>query len=295
MSELSRKMQIEFLAGDNRRDEGLVTPEDVVRYDNLSYGPDPVYHVLDVYRPKKEDGYLPVIVNVHGGGWVYGTKETYQFYGMNLAQRGFAVVNFSYRLAPETKFPGPLEDMNQVIQWMYDHAEEYKLDMDHVFAVGDSAGCNILGMYCSICTDHEYAMEFPFVVPNVFRPKAIAMNCGAFRIFQPDGSVIWENDKILMQDYLPNGGDEKERSLINVVDHINPDFPPTFIMDAYGDFLLVEVPWLVEELVKKQVSYAVRIYGSKDQQLDHVFHVNIKHPVAKVCNDDECSFFKSYV
>ena len=58
---------------------------------------------LDVYRPKLNiKGKLPVIMSVHGGGWVYGDKDVYQWYCMNLAQRGFAVVNYSYRLAQNT-------------------------------------------------------------------------------------------------------------------------------------------------------------------------------------------------
>lgn len=55
---------------------------------------------------------IPVIVSVHGGGWGYGDKERYQYYCMSLAQQGFAVVNFSYRLASKYKFPAPLEDTN---------------------------------------------------------------------------------------------------------------------------------------------------------------------------------------
>ncbi|MFR5151238.1 MAG: carboxylesterase family protein [Ruminococcus sp.] len=59
---------------------------------------------LDVYRPKQAQGEdLPVIISVHGGAWMYGDKERYQYYCMSLAQRGFAVVNFTYRLAHESK------------------------------------------------------------------------------------------------------------------------------------------------------------------------------------------------
>ena len=53
-----------------------------------------------------------VIVHIHGGGWVYGTKETYQFYGMSLAKEGFAFVNFTYHLGPDVVFPGILEDVD---------------------------------------------------------------------------------------------------------------------------------------------------------------------------------------
>ena len=67
---------------------------------------------MDVYRPRDTDAVIPVIVSVHGGGWGYGDKERYQYYCMSLAQQGFAVVNFSYRLASKYKFPAPLEDTN---------------------------------------------------------------------------------------------------------------------------------------------------------------------------------------
>lgn len=68
---------------DAKRDEGLTTPDDIKRFDNIRYG----LHerkILDVYRPKGQEGRLPVIVSVHGGGWVYGNKEIMQFYCMSL-------------------------------------------------------------------------------------------------------------------------------------------------------------------------------------------------------------------
>ena len=85
------------------RDAGLETPDNIIRYDNICYGKDPVWNLLDVYHLKGVRGLCPTIVSVHGGGWVYGDKELYQYYCMNLAQKGFAVVNFTYRLAPEFK------------------------------------------------------------------------------------------------------------------------------------------------------------------------------------------------
>lgn len=86
MSELSKRMRAEWSVNDAKRDAGLTTPETVERFDGLAYGPDPVWNRLDVYRPKCERGNrLPVIVSIHGGGWVYGDKELYQFYCMSLA------------------------------------------------------------------------------------------------------------------------------------------------------------------------------------------------------------------
>ena len=117
MSFTSFLLRSAFERGDNKRDAGLETPEDIRRYDDIAYGGDARWQVLDVYRPKNETGKLPVIVSVHGGGWVYGDKERYQYYCMSLAQHGFAVVNYTYRLAPKFKFPASLEDTNLVFRW----------------------------------------------------------------------------------------------------------------------------------------------------------------------------------
>ena len=75
MSQASDTMRREWKINDAKRDAGLTTPEDICRYDDLVYGPDPVWNKLDVYRPKNLEGKLPVIVNVHGGGWIYGDKN----------------------------------------------------------------------------------------------------------------------------------------------------------------------------------------------------------------------------
>ena len=289
MSLKADQIRMEFKASDDIRDAGLTTPEDIVRYDDIVYGEDPKWQSLDVYRPKAAEGkVLPVIVSVHGGGWVYGDKERYQFYCMNLAQRGFAVVNFSYRLAPESKYPAPLEDANAVFTWVLAHAQEYGFDKEHIFAVGDSAGGHLLGLYANICTNPDYAKEYAFQVPEGFAPTAIALNCGAY--------VIWrERDAELMQDFLPERGTEREYGLIDVLAHITPDFPPTFFMTSNGDFLKMQAPGLAAKLLEQGVPFVYRCYGDKENELQHVFHCNIRTEAARRCNDEECNFFKSYI
>ena len=74
---------------------------------------------------------------------------------------------YAYRLAPEYKFPAALEDTNLVVQWMLEHAQDYALDTEHVFMVGDSAGAHLLGLYTGICTNPEYAGKYSFTIPQV--------------------------------------------------------------------------------------------------------------------------------
>ena len=292
MSQASDTMRREWKINDAKRDAGLTTPDDIQRFDDIQYGPDPVENKLDVYRPKNAQGKIPVIVSVHGGGWVYGDKELYQFYGMTLAQRGFAVVNFTYRLAPEVKFPAPLEDTNNVISWMYENQEEYSLDMDHVFMVGDSAGGHLCGLYSAICTNPEYAVNYTFKVPNGFVPQAVALNCGAYNPLSEVGVLGGEQDQEIMEDFLPEKGSARERALVNVTDHVTEKFPPVYLMTCVGDFCRPQAPLLEATLKKNGVYYEFKTYGTEENPLYHVFHLTIQEPEGQKCNDEECDFFR---
>lgn len=292
MSQASEMVRTEFKKGDDLRDAGLTTPADIIRFDDIPYGPDPAQQSLDVYRPRSGDGKkLPVIVSVHGGGWVYGDKERYQYYCMSLAQRGFAVVNFTYRLAPENKFPASLEDTNSVFTWVLANGEAYGFDTGHVFAVGDSAGAHNLGLYSSICTNPSYAARYPFQPPRGFRPAAIALNCGAYHI------DVSKNDltAALIGDLLPEKGSPEELELIDVLRHITGAYPPTFFMTCTEDFLKDQAPLLAAVLQAEDVPYICRYYGDKEDRLPHVFHCNIRLEDAKLCNDEECEFFRKYL
>ena len=294
MSELSDKVRKQFKEADDERDALMTTPEDVERWDNIVYGKlDRKAQVLDVYRPRQaEDEDLPVIISVHGGGWVYGDKERYQYYCMSLAQRGFAVVNFTYRLAPEYKFPAPLEDLNLVCKWVMKRAGRYHFDTERIFAVGDSAGANILGLYAGICTNPDYAKEYDFQIPEGFALTAVGLNCCAYTIDKNDPTQAMTLE--LMKDFLPEQGTEEELKKLNVLNWITDVYPPVFCMTAVNDFLKPQALALVEKLTENQVPFVYRVFGDKVNQLGHVFHCDIKTVDAAQCNDAECDFFREF-
>ncbi len=292
MSAFSDEIRRSFKESDDKRDAGLSTPEGIVRFDDICYGSDKTWQLLDLYRPKGTEGKrLPVIVSVHGGGWVYGDKERYQYYCMDLALRGFAVVNFTYRLAPEHKFPAAIEDTNLVMTWVRAHADEYWLDTDNLFAVGDSAGAHNLGLYASICTNSAYAKNYSFAPPEGLKLKAVALNCGCYDVF--NGAEADVMTRTLMADYLPCGGSEEEKSLITLTKHITSAFPPVFLMTACRDFLKAQAQLLAAKLCEKDVPFVYRYYVDEEHSLGHVFHCDLRQPYAALCNDEECAFFAS--
>lgn len=295
MSQTSDYIRSSWKEADAERDAGLTTPADIVRYDDIVYGSDPKRQSLDVYRPKAGEGRkLPVIVSIHGGGWVYGDKELYQYYCMDLAQRGFAVVNFTYRLAPEYKFPAMIEDTNSVFAWVLANEDKYGFDLDHVFAVGDSAGAHNLSIYTCICSNPDYAKEYDFQPPAGFVPTAVALNCGVYDVeaekSDPESMLIK-----LLGDFLPEAGSKKELELLHVTAHLTENFPPVFLMTATGDFLSAQAPVFAAELVKKSIPFVLRFYGDSHNKLEHIFHCNIRMEDAKKCNNEECEFFRQYL
>ncbi len=291
MTSLALTIRQQFKEGDDIRDKGLKTPKSILRMDDIHYGEEPL-QVMDIYRLKKHEGKkLPVIISVHGGGWVYGDKERYQYYCMSLAKHGFAVVNFSYRLAPEYKFPAGIEDLNTVVTWLLDHQEEYHLDMNHLFALGDSAGAHMLSLYSCMNANPKYAATYDFTLPT-FKFKAIALNCGAYNLMK-EGNDLTSG---LMKEILKNKGTKKEFKQISPINFITEEYPPVFVMTCSGDFLKDEVADLLPVLEKNNIPFEYHYYTSPSKKdLGHVFHCNMKLKEAKICNKEECDYFKKFI
>lgn len=94
---------------------------------------------LDIYRPANKTP-SPVVIYIHGGGWVNGTKEDVVMETLPFMAMGFAVINVEYRLAKISPAPAAVEDCLCVLHWVGRHANEYNLDLDKVVVAGSSAG-----------------------------------------------------------------------------------------------------------------------------------------------------------
>ena len=275
---------------DKKRDDAIPLPEGVSECRNISYGPHGKWNLLDVYIPKGTNQPMPTIVSIHGGGYVYGTKEIYRRYGMDMARRGFAFVNFNYRLAPKWKFPTPLHDTNSVMVWICKNAARYHLDPSRIILVGDSAGAQMASQYAAIATNPEYAAHFDMKVPKI-RIRALGLNCG---LYDPI-SFCGEKPKGIEKDYLGARIDAADPRL-QVLDAITGDYPAAFITTACHDFLRPCAEPMFNHLVSKGVKAQWRCYGNEaDKTIGHVFHVNILLPDAILCNDDSAAFFRKYL
>lgn len=278
-------MRIQMQETDQKRDFGLTEPDTLETFKDLSYGPYGIENTFDIYYPKGTDHCLPTIINIHGGGFFYGDKELYRFYTMYLATQGFTVVNFNYRLAPDHRYPAPLEDTNTLMNWLIEHAKNYYIDLNNLFLVGDSAGGQLAEQYATLTSNPTYAQKFSFKIAAV-QFKAVALNCGAYFIGQ---------NAAVNQDFPFYFGETMTPTLESqfpVESYITADFPPAFVATSTHDFLKEIAKPLADHLTSVGVETTYKLYTNSDgSELGHVFHLNQKSDIAKECNNEEIAFF----
>lgn len=116
---------------------------------DVAYGPDPL-HKLDVYTTPQGGDRRPVLLFVHGGGFVRGDKHG-PFYPDNIplwaAKQGMVGVTINYRLAPENAWPSGAQDLAAAIAWTRANVARYGGDPDRIILFGHSAGANHVADY----------------------------------------------------------------------------------------------------------------------------------------------------
>ena len=167
---------------------------------------------LDIDYPDGNKKIFPVVIFLHGGGWVTGDKASIDSkkWIPEFSKAGFAVASVNYRLAPETTFPGPVEDVKSAIQFIIDNAQKYSLNKDKIAIVGSSAGAN-LGMLAAF----QINKEKPKTV------KVIVDLWGPADLTDPNFN---EETKGYINQFLGDSAKAAEASPINYVDKDSPAF-----------------------------------------------------------------------
>lgn len=126
---------------DGMRQIGATLPAPIVRIDAHRAGEVP----LRLYRPNEfaPEG-APLLIFLHGGGWLLGDLDSHDAICRNLAVRiGCPVLGVAYRLAPEHPFPAGLDDCLEAFRWARDNAASLGCDADRIALGGESAGANL--------------------------------------------------------------------------------------------------------------------------------------------------------
>jgi acetyl esterase/lipase len=171
------------------RSASFATPglsDAVERIEHLVPGDPPVR--VRVHRAKSERGVRPAIVTMHGGGYLIGSYEMDDTLLQQWCQSlGIVGVSVDYRLAPETPYPGPLEDCYAALQWTHQHADELGIDPARIGIYGLSAGGGLAAALALLARDRgEFPVAFQLLDCPMLDDRQDTLS------IQAEGLFVWD-------------------------------------------------------------------------------------------------------
>lgn len=249
---------------------------------------------LDLLYPPQSKELYPLIILVHGGGFVSGNHtHLYIDYASRLARRGFIVANVNYRLSGDFAFPASLEDIFEALRFLIDQAKTYHLDLSKVFMVGESAGATLTSLFGAILTNPDLKAKYPFAFD--FKLRGLGLSCGIYDVETTLSELYWVPMKkatmaeiFMLQDFK-NAPLYPQASALN---YVTAHFPPSYLMTSALDFLMPQTQHLRKKFIQEKVSYVYDFYPLK-QMLPHSFHTKFFYPQSKIAMDRMVLFFES--
>lgn len=238
------------------------------------------YTRADVFFKKKEQGKYPVLVNVHGGGFVKGDKRHRRAISCYFAQNGWFVLNINHRLSPPYIFPAGIEDTINAINYLEEIKEKYNLDLDRIVISGDSAGAYYAAAAVVASKNEEYrkALRLPECRLNA---AAFLGFCGPYELenllSRKSPLNVARNVADAMVGYkikpdLSNLKDFPDYPYLNLIPYINADFPESYLVISEKDsFCGGQGEMLAAKLSELDVKHHCYLANGKGEV--HCFHL----------------------
>lgn len=217
----------------NRLERATYALDGVEVVSDLSYKDDDDFcHNFDIYYGKSSENLLPTVINVHGGGLVYGSKELCKQTCIYLAKFGFNVVNINYRLLPDVTLRDQIKDILDGITYIYENARKLNLNPEKFFLTSDSAGSFLtLGAY-ALMKDENFREIFDISAKDItisrmalISPMTGLVKNGSLALINEAARKDLSNEQIF---FTPN--------ILRALK--NSSLPPTIIISSEEDFIM---------------------------------------------------------
>lgn len=250
------------------------------------------YHLLDVYYPENTTEKLPVIIDIHGGGWMYADKNLNEYYCKSLADRGFVVFNISYRLVPDVTVNEQIQDCALALKWIGENMADYPCDTENIMLTGDSAGGQLAAYSAVLIQSPELREIFDTVDPGLditallLTSPVANMKDGAMSVYT---KALWGKD-------YKNKPTYEYMNLDEIIDYAK--MPPTYLITSSGDSMAhSQTLHTAEMLESKGVEVVLKDYEKfNGKSLPHVF--SVLEPFDEIGTqtiDDAVDFYKEKI
>lgn len=256
----------------------------------------------DVYYDESllpERGKYPVILNIHGGGFVMGDKSYRECISSFYAKNGFFVYNINYRMPEERKIKGILSDCADALNYLNELVHTYPIDLEKTILTGDSSGgFLVLGLAAACCSEEfREAMGMPKITVNIAAVAPLCGMCDLKKIMQtplPFG-LIKDIANIAFDFKTDNKvSNLKEYELCDYItptDYIDSTCPNAFIAWAEKDMICKGQGKSAADALKLK-NCRVETYSAPGIHNNHCFHLLFKTKHSKRCMDKMMRFLE---
>ena len=248
-----------------------VTAENVREYRDIKYTNRVGKELLmDIFEPTDvpENAELPVIVNIHGGALIEGSKNCSAGFCRQLAKRGFLTFSLEYRLVPAVRVYEQIDDVCAGMDCVGRKLVDFNVDFRRIFMVAESAGA-YLATYAAAMKHSKALQEAIGYAPSKMEFKALGLMSGMFYTTRKDAT-----GRFMARHYY--GNDQKSRDIARFTNPEDPEIiyniPPCYLITSKADFLERYTLDFAGELGNKGVEHKLRHMGS-DPKLIHAYPV----------------------
>ncbi len=201
-------------------------------------------------------GSHPVLVYLHGGGWVCGSAKTHRKLAYRFAEAGYLVFNVNYRLAPEHPFPTPFEDCLAATRWACREAARFGGDGPRLAVGGDSAGANLAAAVAAELAGTPERPKAALLLYGIFDFELLRDGLPPPEVVTPAADAARGMVEMMMGSYLSTGsggvtlGDPQVSPL-----RAAARLPPSHIVVGGADPLSIQAEALVKALAVAGVPY----------------------------------------
>lgn len=197
--------------------------------------------LLDAFIPKWNNEKHPVVVLIHGGGWISGNKNLTWPMAQRLSKAGYLCLSVEYRMLLEAQYPAPLNDIKTAIRWVRSNADKYNVDTSFVAIYGCSAGGQLASLAASTNNSDIYTdkTRYPEVSDNI---QALIDLDGVLHFLHPLSSETNSDpQKLTLATRWLGAHHTVNRELWNeasALSHIDSNMPPAlFVGSQFPRFL----------------------------------------------------------
>jgi acetyl esterase/lipase len=239
---------------------------------------------LDVYTP---DGAAakprPVILWIHGGGFISSSPATVADYTIMLAHAGYTVASLGYSLAPGARYPVPIQQGNAALRFLRANAARFGGDPARIVLGGDSAGAQIASELAAVQTDPVLARSAGLtaaVPPGTLR--GVVLFCGLYDL-RTVGSTGFPALRTYLWAYTGSRDWTSYPSIdqLSTVLHVTPGYPATFLSVGDADPFQSQANELASALKKNAVPLTTLFWTGTGDHLNHEYQFNFNLPQAR--------------